>query len=144
MLKLTRRVEYGLLAMVSLAEQRPTPYLNAREIADRHEIPLELLAKILQGLVRNGFVRSQHGARGGYSLARPLHKISLSDFVGAVEGPVHLVECESGGECPQEERCSIKEPIARVQQTLQAALAGITLDELVGGRAAGRRELGAK
>ncbi len=133
MLRLTRKVEYGLLAVDYLANHQSNGCVNAREIATQHGIPLELLAKVLQALVRKGVVASEHGAHGGYRLARSLAEMTLVDLVSALDGPVRLVECEpeEPGECPQYSTCTIREPIERVQRNLQQFLGHVTLEQLV-------------
>ena len=71
MLSLSKRADYALLALSHLAVTRasdPTRLVNAKELAEQHEIPVELLAKILQTLAKNGIVASHPGPTGGYKL----------------------------------------------------------------------------
>lgn len=133
MLKLTKKLEYGLLAVDYLANHDSDGCVNSREIAAEHGIPHELLAKVMQKLVRSGVVLSQHGPRGGYKLARGLSELTLVDLVEAVEGPIKIVDCEvtAPEACPQFSRCTIKDPIVRVQRNLQHFLSHITIAELV-------------
>src|SRR5579859_7344047 len=70
MLKLTKKADYGLMAMKFLAEHPETPALSAKDIADAYGIPAQLLAKILQRLTKTGLLRSHAGMNGGYALAR--------------------------------------------------------------------------
>ncbi len=70
MLKLTKKADYGLIAVRHLAERFPATACSAKEIARAYGIPTELLAKILQKLAKNGLLVSQHGTNGGYALAR--------------------------------------------------------------------------
>ena len=76
MLKLSKKADYGLIAVQHLAQQPPATACSAKEIARAYGIPTELLAKILQKLAKNGLLVSQHGTNGGYVLARP----SRGDF----------------------------------------------------------------
>ena len=81
MLKLTKRADYGMMAMRYLAEHAAEGKAHsARDIADAYNIPLPVLAKTLQTLARAELVASQHGAMGGYALARSprglLHSMS--------------------------------------------------------------------
>ena len=69
MLKLTKKADYGLIALKHLAVNGPESS-SAKEIADTYGIPVALLSKILQKLAKNGFLRSEHGTNGGYKLAR--------------------------------------------------------------------------
>ena len=69
MLRLSKKADYALIAMKHLS-LRGDGSSSAREIASLYDIPIELLAKILQRLVRGGLLASHQGTRGGYQLAR--------------------------------------------------------------------------
>src|SRR5260221_4887816 len=70
MLKLTKKADYGLMAMKHLAEHAEQGACSTKDVADAYRIPQEALAKILQRLVKAGLLHSQHGTNGGYTLAR--------------------------------------------------------------------------
>src|SRR6059058_1389559 len=69
MLKLTKKADYGLMAMRHLAEHGHGAACSAKDVAESYGIPQEALAKILQRLVKAGLLISQHGTNGGYTLA---------------------------------------------------------------------------
>ena len=71
MLRLSKKADYALMAMKHLAMRQDAASCSAREIAEAYEIPLELLAKVLQRLVRSRLLVSVQGTRGGYRLGRP-------------------------------------------------------------------------
>ena len=71
MLRLSKKADYALIAMKHLALRGDRGSSSAREIAEQYDIPIELMAKVLQRLVRRGLLASQQGTRGGYQLARP-------------------------------------------------------------------------
>ena len=71
MLRLSKKADYALMAMKHLALRGDRGSSSAREIAEQYDIPIELMAKVLQRLVRRGLLASQQGTRGGYQLARP-------------------------------------------------------------------------
>ena len=56
MLKLTKKADYGLMALKYLAEHPETPALSAKDVADAYGIPAQLLAKILQRLTKVGLL----------------------------------------------------------------------------------------
>ena len=70
MLKLTKKADYGLMAMKHLAEHAHEGACSAKDVAESYGIPPEALAKILQRLAKAGLLHSQHGINGGYTLAR--------------------------------------------------------------------------
>ena len=93
MLRLSKKADYALMAMKHLAADAPHGTASAREIAEHYDIPLELLAKVLQQLTRRGFLVSQMGIHGGYHLARPTSAISVADVIQAIDGPLAITAC---------------------------------------------------
>lgn len=131
MLKLSREVDYGLLAMMYIADRPEGVLAYRRDIAARHGIPGEFLAKVLQKLARGGLIRSYRGTQGGYALAREASGITLADVVEAVEGPVALVECQCEPyECLQEPSCTVKFALLVVRREFQKVLARISLTDM--------------
>jgi len=106
---------------------------SAREIAQSYGIPPELLAKILQKLVKRGLLTSTHGTNGGYVLAKRPAEISLADVIEAIDGPVSLVQCDLNGnkDCLQFDKCNVKSPLRIVQERVKEALRGTSVLELV-------------
>lgn len=92
-LQISRKIEYGLRAMLFLASQAPGSVVPFREIAQAMNVPKEFLAKILKTLARTGLVRSTRGVHGGYALGRRPAEISFLDVIEAVEGPVTVNVC---------------------------------------------------
>ncbi len=70
MLKLTKKADYGLIAMRHLAQHADLGACSAKDLAEMYSIPQEALAKILQRLTKAGLLVSQYGTNGGYTLAR--------------------------------------------------------------------------
>jgi Rrf2 family protein len=131
MLKLTKKADYGLMAMKHLAEHANGGACSAKDVADAYGIPQEVMAKILQRLVKAGLLHSQHGTNGGYTLVRDAHKISAFDVIRAIDGPLFITSCITvRGECGQSERCTIREPLRRVNQRIEDVLRRITISEM--------------
>jgi Rrf2 family protein len=82
---LTRKAWYGLIAVKHLAEQRREFSLSAKDLAELYGFPQEALAKILQQLAKAGLLLSHHGIKGGYTLARDPHQVSVLDVIRASE-----------------------------------------------------------
>jgi len=131
MLKLTKKADYGLIAMRYLAEAAPCSSCSAKDIADAHGIPPELLAKILQRLVKAGLLRSHHGTNGGYVLARDPRTISAFEVIKAIEGPLFLTSCvTTRGDCEHTTRCTVREPLRKVSQSIEEVLSRITIFDM--------------
>ena len=131
MLKLTKKADYALMAMKHLAERSSQGSLSAKDVADAYGIPPEALAKILQKLVKAGLLHSQHGTNGGYMLVRPAHTISASEVIQAIDGPLFITSCITvRGECDQSDRCNIREPLRKVNDSIEAVLKRIKISHM--------------
>jgi len=130
MLKLTKKADYGLIALKHLAECRPNSS-SAKEIADRYGVPLPLLSKVLQKLARAGYLRSEHGTNGGYRLIRESNRVTALEAIRAIDGPVFLTSCftERGG-CEHSARCTVRDPLKRVHDGILRILEGVTIADL--------------
>ena len=87
-MRVNRSTGYGLLAVGYIARHKDEPIILSQTISKQYGIPVEYLLKIMQQLVRANILRSKRGPRGGFSLARPISKITMLDIIEAVEGPV--------------------------------------------------------
>ena len=131
MLRLSKRADYALIAMKHLASRNDRESSNAREIAEQYGIPIELMAKVLQRLVRRGLLASHQGTRGGYQLARPAAQISVADIIQAIDGPVTVTACSTVDRtCDQFAKCNVRDPLRRVRELIAAALSECTVAEL--------------
>ncbi len=130
MLKLTKKADYGLIAMRHLAERAASGAFSAKDIADEYGIPQEALAKILQTLARQKLLVSQQGTNGGYALARDPRSISALEVIRAIEGPVFITSCGQKSDCSSIDRCTVKEPLRKVSRTIEEVLEKLTVWEL--------------
>ena len=131
MLRLSKKADYALIAMKHLAADAPHGTASAREIAEHYDIPLELLAKVLQQLTRRGFLVSQMGIHGGYHLARPTSAISVADVIQAIDGPLAITACGPADErCDQFSKCNVRDPLWRVKDRIIAVLQTVNLSEM--------------
>lgn len=133
MLTLTRKTEYALIAVCHLARVGEK-VVSARDIAEKHAVPLPLLMNVLKKLNRTGHVRSVRGAHGGYVLGVRPEEFTLADLIGAVEGPVHLTRCTNTAKgarpCMRTGICFIRHPVAKVHEHLNEFLAGVTVADI--------------
>lgn len=128
MLKLTKKADYGLIAMRHLAEHADLGACSAKDLAEMYGIPQEALAKILQKLAKAQLLTSHQGTNGGYLLARTPKQISALEVIRAIEGPLFLTSCSTGDtDCEQVNRCNIREPLRKVSRTIEEVLSKLTL-----------------
>ena len=85
-MQLSKRTQYGLRALICLADAYEHGFLQTRELAQREKLPTKFLESILAALTRAKFLTSRIGATGGYRLTRPPKNISLAEIVGRLEG----------------------------------------------------------
>lgn len=132
MLRLSKKTEYGIIALKHMLNQPMGAVNSAKEIATVYNIPNEIMAKILQVLARKGIVISSQGARGGYVLAKTGNEITLSDIIESIEGPVGIVDCvdDATCDCVQIETCNISEPLKVIQKQLKLFLSNISLEDI--------------
>jgi len=151
MIKLNRTSEYGLIALRHISRKHsadPAEVTSAREIADTYGLPFEITAKTLQRLKDRGLILSAQGARGGYTLQRPLNEITLADFISLMEGPQALVPCVTGASAPADTRgskpaadcaceysvrCEMQGVMSELNRRVVGFLTGIRLADLTGG-----------
>lgn len=141
MLKFSKKADYGLMALQYMASVQfgnvtRTRIVNTKEIAEEHNIPLELLAKVLQVLAKSGIVESHNGPKGGYLLAREASAITIAQVLEAIEGPLGITDCSHDKDtspCSQLERCSIRTPLLKVQDSIYQLLNSMTVDDMMGG-----------
>ena len=132
MLKLTKRSDYGLIALCHLAGEPRRHASTAKEIAESYRIPLPLLSKVLQTLCKTGFLASEQGTKGGYRLARDPRTMSTLAVIRAIDGPVLLASCfHHSGDCEQSATCTVKEPLRKVHEGILRLLENISISDLV-------------
>ena len=139
MLQFTKRTEYGLIALVYLAEHEGK-FVSVREIGDRYPVPRRLLAEVLKDLGRAGVVDSQRGATGGYSLARPAAEIDLASVIEVLDSSPGLISCDSlasenpadleESTCELTSLCRIRSPLIRLREDIWSLLRNTTLETL--------------
>lgn len=128
MLKLSKKVEYGLISLVHMDSRGTDELISAKGIAEFFNIPGEVMGKVLQILARHNLVESVQGAKGGYRLAKAIEDITLGDVTRAIDGPIQLTLCQDNpGVCGQECTCNIRDPLIRIQSQLEKFIHNITL-----------------
>jgi len=134
LIQLTKRTEYGLIALIHIAD-RGGSVVSVREIGERYPVPRRLLAEVVKDLARAGIVESQRGATGGYVLARSADRITLGDVVVALEGAPLVMSCEAHGDaggstCEVEPVCPIRSPLHRLREGIWRLMERTTLRSL--------------
>jgi Rrf2 family protein len=139
-MRLSKRGEYGLRAMINLAAARHgnpnNGVVQIKEIAERENIPAKFLEQILLTLKNAGLLHSKMGVGGGYYLAQPPNAISLGNIVRVLDGPLAPVNCVSQMAyepcgCPDQETCGLRLAMLDVRNAIAAILDNTTLADVL-------------
>lgn len=132
MILISRKVDYGILALCHLAHQ-PTGS-SAREVASRFGISRPFIANILKVLCHQGIVESTRGINGGYRLARPAREILLAQIMSSLDGPFAFMSCANDSEpptgCTLTPMCPARSPLKMVHDRIVATISKVTLEDL--------------
>ena len=137
-MKLSKRGEYGIRALITLASQEGDGVVQIKEIAAREKIPVKFLEQILLALKNAGLVNSRMGSSGGYHLSRPPEQISLGQVVRILDGPLAPIRCVSQTAyekcaCPDEESCGLRMVMLDVRNAISSILDGTSLADVARG-----------
>jgi Rrf2 family protein len=135
-MRLSKRSEYGLRALLDLAAHTDPGSLRLKDLAERNNIPIKFLEQIFVTLRNAGVVRSQVGAHGGYSLGRPAEEITLGQVIRALDGTIAPVGCVSviayePCTCPDERTCSLRAAMNQVRDAIVAVVDYTSLADAV-------------
>ena len=152
-MRLSKRGEYGLRAMITLAEpakQDNSPVMmQIKEISQREQISPKFLEQILLTLKNAGMLHSKMGVAGGYYLARSASEITLGQIFRVLDGPVAPVKCvsqmayESCG-CPDEQTCGLRLVMSDIRNAIADILDNTSLADVTKRQGALRKKLGLK
>ena len=141
-MKISKRGEYGLRAMIDLAIALKAQdvktnggVVQIREIAERQHIPAKFLEQILLTLKNAGLLHSRMGVGGGYYLAKPANDISLGQIIRVLDGPLAPIGCVSQMAyepcgCPDERTCGLRLVMLDVRNAISDILDGTSLADV--------------
>ncbi len=131
MLKLSKKADYGLIAVKHLATRAADGACSASDIAEAYGISATLLAKVLQRLAKRGLVTARHGSSGGYRLAREPGRITALEVISAIDGPLSITACVTHrGPCDQTSTCTVREPLRRINESILQLLGTVTISQM--------------
>jgi Rrf2 family protein len=135
-MKLSKRSEYGLKALIDLAAYHGQGVMQAPQIARKHDISLKFLEQILLDLRRAGILHSRQGIHGGYYLALPPEQITIGQVVRILDGTIAPIRCVSRMSyerctCPDENLCELRLIMLDVRNAISSVLDNISLADIV-------------
>jgi len=135
-MRLSKRGEYGLRAMIDLATwNHEAEMFQIKDIAAREQIPPKFLEQILLSLKNAGLLHSKMGVGGGYYLAKPANEIALGHIFRVLDGPLAPIRCVSQMAyepcgCPDEETCGLRLVMLDVRNAIADILDHTTLADV--------------
>lgn len=129
-MKVSQKTEYGLRAMLALAENfKPDKLVSIKELAQKEKMPETFLEQIMLDLKKAGLIKSKRGAAGGYRLKQAPEKISVSQVITALEGSLSPARCRSS--CEHLAGCSTRTVLDLIEQSITSTLDKLYLNDLV-------------
>ena len=142
--KLNRKVEYALIGLKHMRAKSPGELTTAKELANVFGCSFDVMSRVLQTLGKNGLVRSEQGAYGGYQLTKDLTRVSFSELNEMILGRVAIAKCldvEAGQPvCKIGGKCNIVSPVTTLNRKLMDFYQSLTLAEILDPRAASRAQ----
>lgn len=132
-MKITKKGEYAMRALVDLALNHKKGLRQIQDIVREEAIPQKFLEQILLILKNAGLIESKRGIGGGYFLSKPPDKISLSEVIRLVDGPLAPLGCVSKTfktNCPREITCGIRSVMLDVSNATTEILDRVTLEDV--------------
>jgi len=134
-MRLSRRSEYGLRALVDLARHEGSGPIALATLAQRNRLPPKFLEQIMSSLRHAGIVRTTLGAHGGYALGTDPTKVTLGRVIRLLDGALAPLSCVSlryyeRCSCPDEATCSLRDVMIDVRDSILEILDHETLADL--------------
>jgi len=132
-MKLTKKGEYALRAMIELSLNYKKEPVLIRQISENERIPEKFLEQILLELKKAGLLQSRRGPGGGYSLISPPSEITLAQVIRIIDGALAPLGCVSRWayiRCPEEKRCGLYNVMLDVRNAVSKILEGITFADV--------------
>ncbi len=133
MVKISRKVEYALMALQHMHRQPPDQLVSAKDLCATCQVAFPVLSKVLQNLAAAGVLRSAQGAHGGYQLARSLSDVTFGALSAAVVGPMQFAYClhRDRVRCQFAECCNVISPVVRLSNRIKELFYSMSLEELL-------------
>ena len=127
------RGRYALRVMIDLAENQKDGYIPMKTVAERQDISLKYLERILPSLVKSGYIEGIQGKGGGYKLTWEPSEYRIGDILRLTEGSLAPVAClECGAKpCDREGECRTIAMWKKFDTLVNEYLDGITLADLM-------------
>lgn len=132
MVKLSRKIEYSLIALKALSQKTEGNLTSAKEISSLYGAPFDVVSRVLQILNQAGIVKSIQGVQGGYHLLKSLDEVTFHELIEVIEGPLALVKCIHDNEgCEMVKSCNIMSPVTLLNDKINEFYKTIKISDLI-------------
>jgi Rrf2 family protein len=128
-MKISKTVEYGLIAIVYVAQNCKDGRVMSKRIADEFNLPREYLQQVMINFVRAGILSTKKGPRGGSTLIRPATEITLLEIIEVLEGPV-VIPMTFARETGKPFAKKVEKMFLDVSEAMKASYAKVTLADM--------------
>lgn len=142
-MRLSTKGRYGVAAMYELASYYDKSSVSLKDIAKKQNFSEAYMEQLFATLKKEKLIVSQRGAKGGYRLAKPPGSITVGQVIRALEGPIEFSECVGGNDdyqCNRESFCVTKDIWLQVNDSINAVIDNITLQDLLDKYKQGKKE----
>ncbi|HSV13428.1 MAG TPA: Rrf2 family transcriptional regulator [Tepidisphaeraceae bacterium] len=129
-MRLSKRTEYGLRAVVQLARLEPRAFVQSKDLAQQENLPNKFLESILLALRRGGFLESKVGSGGGYRLSRPPREIAVGELIRRLEGRLTVNQGARAGDISPGE-VAVRLLNEKLTNAMDEVLDAMTLEQLM-------------
>jgi Rrf2 family protein len=131
MLTITKKADYGLLLLTSLAKSPSQDFIALKRIAAESELPYKFLSQIAASLKGAGIIESKEGLGGGYRLKNAPDQITIDTIINTLDGPIAPTGCLRGKKCKYAPMCGHQQIMKKVGQLVQDSLAKYSVADLI-------------
>jgi len=133
MIRLSRLTDYAVALLSHMGKEGEEGLWAASDLAEKSELPMPTVAKVLKNLAKSGLITAHRGAAGGYRLARRTTEISVADIIEAMDGPIAITDCSDGSahdDCKIKGVCPLSAGWNKVNAAIRKALEDVSLAEM--------------
>ena len=146
MFKINRKIEYALIALKHMSNHDRTKLTTAKEICDIYHTPFDPTSRVLQLMTQHGILHAEHGAQGGYQILKDLSKVTLSNLIEIITGPIQIANCfhETHSHCELTSSCNVISPMLNLNERMFQLFNQISLKDLIGAKHSAERGIKSK
>lgn len=129
-MEITTKGRYAVRIMADIARSGKD-FVSLSEVAERQQISIKYLEKIIAMLSKAKLVESMRGANGGYKLAKGMQEINVKQILDATGDSINVSTCTAGETCPKADKCDTIGVWNTLNGLINSYLESVTLQDLV-------------